>query len=335
MNASSPEKKIRVRRIPACRAAERQTPPAAGAFGRRAYDKDPDAQKRLPFRRRRPVIFWGGLLLALFFVVPFLWKRTVGAGEGPLGKEYIGVVRVEGVIADTAKTLDWIERLGRDPKVKGVLVRVNSPGGGAAASHELHDALKRLGARKPVYASMGSVAASGGLMAALAASKVYANPATVTGSIGVKMEIPQFYGLMEKLGLGRESLASGKYKDAGTPFRPMTEQERAYLDGIIAGMHKSFVELVAKDRKLSEDAVRAVADGRVFTGAQALELGIIDELGGQGETLAALRVAAGASPTADLLERPVEGKFVRDLLQGVLGLNLDNGMTAPEFLYIY
>jgi protease-4 len=251
------------------------------------------------------------------------------------GREYLAVVRVEGFIGDTRKLLAWIDRLTRDKGVKGVLLRVNSPGGGAAASHELYDALRRLAAVKPLYASMGSVAASGGLMTALAAERILASPSTLTGSIGVKMEIPQVQGLMEKLGLHRESSASGKYTDAGSPFRPMSTDERAYLAEIIDDMHKHFVMLVVQARKLPEEKVRAMADGRVLTGAKALELGLIDELGGQAEALRQLRAAAHVASGTPVLEQPREGKFLRELLESLLGIELDIRAAVPEFLHIY
>jgi protease-4 len=280
-------------------------------------------------------VFWGGLLLILYCLGAALWDRAADSGSNPLGREYIAVINVEGFIGDTEKSLAWIERLARDKKVKGALLRVNSPGGGAAASRELHDALKRLAEAKPLYASMGSVAASGGLMAASAATRVFANPSTITGSIGVKMEIPQVQGLMEKLGLRRESLASGRYKDAGTPFRPMTPEERAYLADIVEDMHRQFVALLCRDRNIPEEKLLPVADGRILTGAKALELGLVDELGGRDEALRRLRAAAGVTEDAPLLEQPRKGHFLRGLLESLLGADSGFGPLVPEFLHLY
>jgi protease-4 len=172
-------------------------------------------------------------------------------------------------------------------------------------------------------------------MVALAATRVLATPSTITGSIGVKMEVPQVQGLMEKLGLHRESIASGKYKDAGTPFRPMTKDERTYLEAIIDDMHKNFVSLVMQARKLPEERVLAVADGRILTGTKALELGLVDELGGQAEALRQLRAAARVERRTPLLEQPKEGKLWRELLESVLGIELDARVSLPEFLYLY
>ncbi|MDR0239857.1 MAG: signal peptide peptidase SppA [Deltaproteobacteria bacterium] len=288
-----------------------------------------------PFRKRHPVLFWLGTCIVLSGALVTLGNWLAEDEDNIFGREYVAVVRVEGFIGNTGKLLAWIDRLTRDKSVKGVLLRVNSPGGGAAASHELYDALKRLAAKKPVYASMGSVAASGGLMVALAAERVLATPSTLTGSIGVKMEIPQVQGLMDKLGLRRESIASGRYKDAGTPFRPMTEDERAYLTEIVDDMHANFVALVAQARKLPEEKVRDIADGRILTGTKALELGLVDALGGQAETLRQLRAAAHVEDRVPLLEQPVEGRRLRELLASLLGIDLDARTTLPEFLYLY
>ena len=291
--------------------------------------------RKEPFRKRHPVLFWLGVCVVLGGTLIALGNRLAEDEDNVLGREQLAVVRVEGFIGDTKRLLAWIDRLTRDKSIKGVLLRVNSPCGGAAASHELYDALRRLAVQKPVYASMGSVAASGGLMAALAAERVLATPATITGSIGVKMEIPQVQGLMEKLGLHRESIASGKYKDAGTPFRSMTNDERAYLTAIVEDMHESFVALVAQARKLPVAKVREMADGRILTGAKALELGLVDALGGQAEAVRQLRTAAGVALGTPLLEQPKEGKFLRELLESLLGIELDARMALPELLYIY
>jgi len=313
---------------------------AVNRLGRRAHDRlnpwQPPKLPKEPFRKRRPVFFWLGVCVILGGLLMAFGHWLAEDENNMLGREYLAIVRVEGFIGDTGKLLAWIDRLARDKSVKGVLLRVNSLGGGAAASHELYEALKRLGATKPLYASMGSVATSGGLMAALAAKRVLATPSTITGSIGVKMEVPQMQGLMDKLGLHRESITSGKYKDAGSPFRPMTKDERIYLAEIVDDMHKHFVTLVALARNLPEEKVLAIADGRILTGAKALELGLVDELGGQMEALRQLRVAAGVEYRTPLLEQPKEGKFLRELLKSVLGIELDARLSfLPEILYVY
>ncbi len=290
----------------------------------------PWALPRKPFRKRHPLLFWGlATLLLLIGLGAYL-----GRGDDLSGGDKLAVVRVEGMIADTRPLLAWIDKVRRAPNVKGVLLRIDSPGGGAAASQELYEALHALSARKPVVASMGSVAASGGLMAAMGASYVVANPSTVTGSIGVKMELPQLQGLMQKIGVGRESLSTGRFKDAGSPFRPLTAEERTYLDGVLQDMHRQFVALVAENRKLPLEKVQAMADGRIFTGRAAKALGLVDELGGPDAALRELRKQTGVAASVPLLERPRKNKLWKEVLESVLDLDLDQAAArTPAFLF--
>ncbi|MFI3272623.1 MAG: signal peptide peptidase SppA [Pseudomonadota bacterium] len=265
--------------------------------------------------------------------------------DGPLSGPRIGVVRIEGTISDTKKTMEWIAELEEKPNVHGFLIRVDSPGGGVVASQELHDVIKRLAEDRPVVVSMGSVAASGGLMISTGATHIVANASTLTGSIGVKMEMPNVEKLMRALGLDRNILTSGDLKDAGSPFRTMTDSERNYFQAIIMELHDQFVTLIAVDRNLPLEAVQSFADGRVFTGATALELGIVDSLGGEHAALDVLvrlcRQAQPASPEAEaandapytLIEQPEDTSLLRELLQSALGITPPTSMTSPQFLY--
>lgn len=291
----------------------------------------PWAVPQKSFRKRHPVFFWG-LLLFLLLAGPVGY---IARSDNLAGRDTLAVVRVEGVIADTRPLLTWIDKLQRNDKVKGVLLRIDSPGGGAAASQELYEALRTLGNRKPVVASMGSVAASGGLMAAMGASYVVANPSTVTGSIGVKMELPQLQGLMQKIGVGRESLTTGRFKDAGSPFRSLSSEERVYLNGVLQDMHEQFVALVAENRKLPVEKVQALADGRIFTGREAKKLGLVDELGGQDAALRELRKQTGIEAGTPLLERPQKSKFWKEIVEGVLDVDLSGFTHTPAFLFMH
>ncbi|MEG2172240.1 MAG: signal peptide peptidase SppA [Desulfovibrionaceae bacterium] len=287
-----------------------------------------------PFRKRHPVLFWLGL--------PLLVLAVLGAGGALFGGEdslpasdRLAMLRVEGVILQNRPILKWIDRLYRDDSVKGVLLRVDSPGGGAAASQELHEAIARLQTKKPVVAYMGSVAASGGLMVALAAPMVVANPSAVTGSIGVKMDIPQVQGLMAKLGVGQETLTTGRFKDAGSPFKVMSAQDRTYLQGVLQDMHRQFVELVAKSRNMPLANVEAMADGRIFTGREALALGLVNAVGGQDVALEALSKATGLASSQVLLEQPKESALWKEILETVLDIDLSSAARSPAFMYMY
>ncbi|MDO5483596.1 MAG: signal peptide peptidase SppA, partial [Desulfovibrionaceae bacterium] len=267
--------------------------------------------------------------------------------DGPLAGERLALVSVRGSIMDVQPLLDWIRKIEREDNVRGVLLRIDSPGGGAAASQELYAALARLAGKKPVVASMGSVAASGGLMVAMAGQKVFANASTVTGSIGVRMDIPQLQGLLGKLGLGQETLVTAPYKDAGSYLRPLSAADRAYFEHVLKDMHEQFVDIVARGRNLPREKALALADGKIFTGREALHLGLVDTLGGQDEALACLANLTGVPADRPLLKRLNKKswleKSLEASLQAALAALLGRGageaamgqpeLTDPLFLY--
>lgn len=213
--------------------------------------------------------------LALVLAVSSLFDRPARFVVG----SQVGVVEVEGVILDSKKIIEQLNDFHESSTIKAIVLRIDSPGGGVGPSQEIHDEVKRIDADKPVIVSMGSVAASGGYYIAAPARQIFANPGTITGSIGVIMEFTNFQELLDKIGLQSQSVKSGKHKDIGSPVRPMTEEERALLQGLIDDVHAQFVDSIAAGRHLDAQKVRALADGRIFTGRQARDLGLVDELG--------------------------------------------------------
>jgi protease-4 len=213
--------------------------------------------------------------LALVLAVSYLLDRPTRFVVG----SQVGVVEVEGVILDSKKIIEQLNDFHESSTIKAIVLRVDSPGGGVGPSQEIHDEVRRIDADKPVIVSMGSVAASGGYYIAAPARLIFANPGTITGSIGVIMEFTNFQELLEKIGLHSQAVKSGKHKDIGSPVRPMTEEERALLQGLIDDVHTQFVDSIAAGRHLDVQKVRAFADGRIFTGRQARDLGLVDELG--------------------------------------------------------
>lgn len=191
----------------------------------------------------------------------------------------IAIVPIEGPIMDSQEVIDVLHVLSDNDSVKGVLLRIDSPGGGVAASQEIYSEVKKLSKRKLVYVSMGSVAASGGYYIACAATRIFANAGTVTGSIGVLMENVDASELLSRLYLKNQTMVSGAMKDAGSPLRPMTDGERAYFKDLLQEMHEQFIAAIAEGRKLDLAVVRALADGRVFTGARAQTEKLVDLLG--------------------------------------------------------
>ncbi len=255
-----------------------------------------------PFRKRHPFVFWGGLLVLLCLAVSGL-ARAVGDVDSEIAEDCLALVAVKGVIGDITPTLDWLAKVERSHRVKGIVLRVDSPGGGAAASQELYAALARVGKNKPIVVSMGSMAASGGLMVSMAGERVFANASTATGSIGVRMDIPQLQGLAAKLGVGQETLTTARYKDAASVLHPLSDEGRAYLNKVLADMHGQFVDIVATGRKMPQEQAATLADGRIFTGREARELGLVDELGGLAEAHRWLAEKTGV-PVATKLAKP-------------------------------
>lgn len=285
-----------------------------------------------PFRKRHPILFWGFILLLVFGIGSSLMDTDKASSL--TATDSLAVVRIEGVILDNTDQLKWIRKISQDDSIKGVLLRVDSPGGGAGASQELYEALRTLNAKKPVVASLGSTAASGGVMVSVAARYIVANASTVTGSIGVRMDMPKVYKLMETLGLGQETITTAPYKDAGSPLRPMTDKEKAYFSDVVNDMHQQFVGIIAEGRNMPAQAVQQFADGKVFTGRKALELGLVDALGGQDKALAKLYELTKVAENASLKERPDSQRFFKEMMESALPASL-RGMvqSAPEFLY--
>ncbi|MCX7857514.1 MAG: signal peptide peptidase SppA [Deltaproteobacteria bacterium] len=214
-----------------------------------------------------------GLIVAIFLIFVF------GSIFGRLFTERIGVIEIEGVVTDSKEILEQIEQFKEDDGVKGVIVRIDSPGGASAPCQEIHKELKKLREKKKVFVSMGSVCASGGYYIAVAGEKIYAMPSTITGSIGVLVEQIVVEDLLKKIGLQANTIKAGEYKDTGSPFRKMKDEEKAYLKNIIDVIHEQFIEDVAKGRNIPLDKAKEISDGRIFTGSMAKEYKLIDKIG--------------------------------------------------------
>ena len=241
-----------------------------------------------------------GLALLCTFVLLFFAATavlTVGSGGElasllTLGGK-VAVVEVRGVISESEDIVDTLEGLRRSAAVKAVVVRIESPGGGVAPSQEIYDAILDLRETKPVVASLGGVAASGGYYVASACHAIVANPGTLTGSIGVLMQLGNLEGLLEKVGVRPEILKAGPYKDMGSPVRALTPEERRLFQEMIDSVHAQFIGAVVTGRGMDEDKVRPLADGRIFSGEQARAVGLVDQLGGLQDAIALAAARAG------------------------------------------
>ncbi len=235
-----------------------------------------------------------------------------------VGKERIALIRIEGPILDSRATVDELETYGDDPLVKAIVLRLDTPGGGVAPSQEIYNAVKRvrLDKHKTVVASMGNVAASGGYYIAVASDRILANPGSLTGSIGVVMQLANLENLMNKIGVKNIVIKSGRYKDVGSPFRMMGEEDRHLLQSVLDDAHRQFIEAVATGRSLDAADVEALADGRIFTGQQAKDVLLVDDLG---DLTDAVKLAADMSglQSPPVVETPRPYSF-RDWIVGSL-----------------
>ncbi len=223
-----------------------------------------------------------GIILIIFFIfIAVLSFARIYLGK-PLVEESgnVGIVELNGVILDSKEIIEQLEDFRKDNDIKAIIVRVDSPGGSVGPSQEIYEEIQRVKKTKKVIASLGNIAASGGYYAIAAADRIVANPSTITGSIGVIAEFMNVKNLVEWAKLKPITLKSGKYKDMGSGFRDMTEEEKALMTGLLKDIHNQFIEAVSSGRGLDKTKVASIADGRVFTGREAKERGLVDELGG-------------------------------------------------------
>ncbi len=235
------------------------------------------------------------------------------------GEDRIALVRIEGAILDSNQTVTELKRFGKTPRVKAIVLRIDSPGGGVVPSQEIHDAVKRVRNKhkKIVVASMGSVAASGGYYIAAATDHIMANPGTLTGSIGVIMEIVNLEGLFKKVGVKSVVIKSGRHKDLASPFREMSAEDRRILQSVLDDVHQQFIQAVAEGRSLSPDDVRLLADGRIFTGRQAQDIHLVDGLGNLDDAIHVAADLAGIEGEPKVVE-PRKRFSIRDVLESHL-----------------
>ncbi|HQV46123.1 MAG: signal peptide peptidase SppA [Nitrospira sp.] len=257
-------------------------------------------------------IFWaivigGGALILLNALLPDLDFSS---------QDRVALIRIEGVILDAQATISELKQYSENPLVKAIVLRIDSPGGGVVPSQEIHDAVKRVKnkSNKAVIASMGTVAASGGYYIAAATDRIIANPGTLTGSIGVIMEMANFEGLMKKVGVEGVVIKSGRFKDVGSPLRKMSDEERKLLQSVMDDVHHQFIQAVADGRSLEVSDVEPLADGRIYTGRQAKEARLVDELGDLDDAIHIAADIAGMEGEPKVVEPRKRFSF-RDIIE--------------------
>ena len=275
------------------------------------------------------LLFLGGIFL--FMVV----SSIIGAffSDGLMESDnQIAIVEIQGMISQSRETVRQLRKFQRNPKVKGIILRIDSPGGAVGPSQEIYNAVTRIreeGAKK-IYASLGSVAASGGYYIASAADTIFANPGTLTGSIGVIMAFSNIQDLIGKIGIRPEVIKSGPFKDAGSPVRPISSKERQLLQNLVDDVHQQFVEDVAKGRDLKTEDVARLADGRVYTGRQAHKLKMVDHMGGLQAAIDLLATQAGIVGSPQIVQEEEKLPFLDWLMQSAIKKNLTQAFSSPS-----
>jgi protease-4 len=239
-------------------------------------------------KRKRIFIGLGVIaaLLIFFFGILSLIGRYSGGKSSRLAfGDKIAIVEVKGVIAQSSGIIEELQQYVDDKDVKAIILRIDSPGGGVGPSQEIYREVMKIRPKKKVVTSMGSVAASGGYYIASASDLIVANPGTITGSIGVIMQFSNFEELLKKIGIKGVVLKSGEHKDIGSPFREMTPEEKKIMQEVLDNVHQQFIQAVADGRKLDRAKVAELADGRILTGEQAKNLGLVDQMGNLQDTI--------------------------------------------------
>ena len=301
-----------------------------------------DADILLDRRRLKKSIFrWRVVAAIAVLAVIVIGLSGTGVKNSVLGDfgPKIVEITIEGVITEDPYLLDALAAIEEDSDVVGVIVHINSPGGTMVGGETLFEALRRIGETRPIVAEMGTVAASGGYMTAIAADHIIARRGTITGSIGVIFQSMNFNGTLEKLGVEPLTVKSGPLKAAPNPFEPVDDAAKSAMQGLISDMFDVFVEMVAERRNMPIETVTSLADGRVYTGQQAIANGLIDEIGGRREALRWLEDEAGVTTDAQVV--PLEIDYPEDdlmsaVLEGSLGKVLSSeGLKLDGLLTVW
>jgi protease-4 len=272
--------------------------------------------------------------LIIFAVIVILSLVLTFSHKVPLG-EKVALIRVTGVIIDSTDVIDELKEYAKDNSIKAVVLRVDSPGGAVAPSQEIYEEVLKLKENKKVIVSMGSVAASGGYYIAAPADKIVANAGTLTGSIGVIMEIPNVSGLMKKIGVETQIVKSGSYKDIASVFRSLKPEEKEILQSVLDDVHDQFIRAVSDGRGMKVEDIKSIADGRIFTGRMAKELGLVDELGNLQDAIMLAGKLTGIKGEPHVVSKKEEFSIL-DLIKGQLPEKLvGNAFSGIQVKYLF
>ena len=266
------------------------------------------------------------VIAALSLVMKFKGKVSLG--------DKVALVRVTGIILDSTDVIAELKEHSKDRSVKAIVLRVDSPGGGVAPSQEIYEELLKIKGKKKIVVSMGSVAASGGYYISAPADVIFANAGSLTGSIGVIMEIPNVSNLMEKIGVKTQVVKSGRHKDMASVFKTLTTEEKEILQTVLDDVHDQFITAVSEARGMEYEAVRKLSDGRIFTGRMAKEMGLVDELGNLEDAIMTAGKLAGIKGEPEVVYKEEEFSFI-DALRGEIPKHLmGNVFTGISLKYL-
>jgi protease IV len=270
------------------------------------------------------IVFVGLLFVGCVFIA----RALLGDGERQfVEKPGIGLVEVKGMILDSRETVRQLRHFLKKDDIKAVVLRVDSPGGVVAPSQEIYEEVKKFAAKKKIVVSMGSLAASGGYYISAPATLIYANPGTITASIGVIIKLSNIEALMDKVGIKSTVIKTGKFKDSGSPMRELTAEDRAMFQSVIDSTHNQFIKAVASGRKLPEDEVRRIADGRVLSGEQAMALKLVDRLGTFQDAIEEAGRLAGIKGDPEVILPPKKKVNYLDMLSVGMEGTLDGALN--------
>ena len=270
--------------------------------------------------KKKPIligIFLVGALAGVFFLLSLFLASILGLNGKIAKSDKIAIINIESIITQSSNTVRQIKKYADDKYIKAIVLRIDSPGGGVAPSQEIHSEILKVrkSSNKIVVTSMGNLAASGGYYIACASDKIVANPGTLTGSIGVIMTFSNIEELMKKIGLKTEIIKSGEFKDIGSPMREFTEKEKKLLQGVIDDVYDQFVNAVSVGRSIAVQKVKELSDGRIFTGRQAFEIGLVDKLGSLEEAIKLAAELVGIEGKPKIVSQKKERNLLFKLLE--------------------
>lgn len=266
-------------------------------------------------RKTALILFAGAIfLMGLFVTSVFIARLLLGETDKLPGKTGVGLVEVKGMILDSKETNRQLRHFLKQDSIKAVVLRVDSPGGVVAPSQEIYEEVKNFASKKKIIVSMGSLAASGGYYISAPATLIYANPGTITASIGVILKLSNIETLMDKIGIKSYTLKTGKYKDSGSPLRKLSPEDQAMLQAVINNTHEQFVQAVASSRKMPIEDVRKIADGRILSGAQAKDFKLVDRLGTLQDAIDEAGRLAGIKGEPEVIQPPKKKLHYWDIL---------------------